>query len=47
VLREPGPWVMVAKVDAQSEPDPRFMRGSPDITEQSVDFSRMLRRVGA
>jgi phosphonopyruvate decarboxylase len=47
VLREPGPWVMAAKVDAQSEPDPRFSRGSPDVTEQSLDFSRMLRRSGA
>jgi thiamine pyrophosphate-dependent acetolactate synthase large subunit-like protein len=47
VLHEPGPWVMVAKVDAQSEPDSRFARGSPDVTEQSLDFSRMLRRIGA
>ena len=44
VLHEPGPWVVVAKVDAQSEPDPRFTRNSPDVTEQSLDFSRMLRR---
>jgi sulfopyruvate decarboxylase subunit beta len=44
VLREPGPWVLVAKVEAQSHPDPRFSRSSPDVTEQSVDFARMLRR---
>jgi sulfopyruvate decarboxylase subunit beta len=44
VLHEPGPWILVAKVDAQSEPDPRFARNSPDVTEQSLDFSRMLRR---
>ena len=44
VLHEPGPWIVVAKVDAQSEPDPRFTRNSPDVTEQSLDFSRMLRR---
>jgi len=44
VLHEPGPWIMIAKVDAQSEPDPRFARNSPDVTEQSMDFSRMLRR---
>ncbi len=43
-LKEPGPWVIVAKVDSQSEPDPRFVRNSPDVTEQSLDFSRMLRR---
>lgn len=43
-LHEPGPWIVVAKVDAQSEPDPRFARNSPDVTEQSLDFSRMLRR---
>ena len=35
---------MIAKVDAQSESDPRFARNSPDVTEQSLDFSRMLRR---
>jgi sulfopyruvate decarboxylase subunit beta len=46
VLHEAGPWVLVAKVDAQSEPDPRFTRGSPDVTEQSLDFARMLRRSG-
>jgi sulfopyruvate decarboxylase subunit beta len=44
VLREPGPWVLIAKVDPQSEPDPRFTRNSPDVTEQSLDFARMLRR---
>ncbi len=44
VMREPGPWVVIAKVDAQSEQDPRFARNSPDVTEQSLDFSRMLRR---
>jgi sulfopyruvate decarboxylase subunit beta len=44
VLHQPGPWIMIAKVEAQSEPDPRFSRGSPDVTEQSLDFSRMLRR---
>ncbi len=44
VLHEPGPWIVVTKVDAQSEPDPRFTRNSPDVTEQSLDFSRMLRR---
>ena len=44
VLHEPGPWIMIAKVDAQSESDPRFARNSPDVTEQSLDFSRMLRR---
>jgi thiamine pyrophosphate-dependent acetolactate synthase large subunit-like protein len=44
VLREPGPWIVVAKVDAQDTPDPRFIRNSPDVTEQSLDFSRMLRR---
>jgi sulfopyruvate decarboxylase subunit beta len=44
VLHEPGPWILVAKVDAQSEPDPRSARNSPDVTEQSLDFSRMLRR---
>ena len=44
VLREPGPWIMIAKVDAQSESDLRFARNSPDVTEQSLDFSRMLRR---
>ena len=44
VLHEPGPWIMVAKVDAQNEADPRFSRNSPDVTEQSLDFSRMLRR---
>jgi sulfopyruvate decarboxylase subunit beta len=44
VLHEPGPWVLIAKVDAQSEPDPRFARNSPDVTEQSLDFARMLRR---
>lgn len=43
VLHEPGPWIMVAKVEAQSRPDPRFTRNSPDVTEQSLDFSRMLR----
>lgn len=44
VLRKPGPWIMIAKVEAQSRPDPRFTRNSPDVTEQSLDFSRMLRR---
>jgi sulfopyruvate decarboxylase subunit beta len=44
VLHEPGPWIVVAKVDAQREPDPRFTRNSPDVTEQSLDFSRMLQR---
>jgi len=44
VLHEAGPWVLVAKVDAQSAPDPRFTRNSPDVTEQSLDFARMLRR---
>jgi sulfopyruvate decarboxylase subunit beta len=44
VLREPGPWILVAKVDAQNEPDPRFTRNSPDVTEQSLDFARILRR---
>jgi len=44
VLHEPGPWVLIAKVDPQSEPDPRFTRNSPDVTEQSLDFARMLRR---
>jgi thiamine pyrophosphate-dependent acetolactate synthase large subunit-like protein len=44
VLREPGPWIAVAKVDSQARPDPRFTRNSPDVTEQSLDFSRMLRR---
>jgi sulfopyruvate decarboxylase subunit beta len=44
VLHEPGPWVLIAKVDAQSEPEPRFARNSPDVTEQSLDFARMLRR---
>jgi sulfopyruvate decarboxylase subunit beta len=44
VLHEPGPWIMIAKVDAQSHSDPRFVRNSPDVTEQSLDFSRMLRR---
>ena len=43
-LDESGPWVLIAKVDRQSEPDPRFARGSPDVTEQSLDFARMLRR---
>jgi hypothetical protein len=43
VLHEPGPWVLIAKVDGQSEPDPRFARASPDVTEQSIDFARMLR----
>jgi sulfopyruvate decarboxylase subunit beta len=44
VLHEPGPWVLIAKVEPQSEPDPRFARNSPDVTEQSLDFSRLLRR---
>jgi sulfopyruvate decarboxylase subunit beta len=44
VLHEPGPWVLIAKVDPQTEPDPRFARNSPDVTEQSLDFTRMLRR---
>lgn len=44
VLHEPGPWIVIAKVDAQSESDPRFARNSPDVTEQSLDFSRMLQR---
>lgn len=44
VLHDPGPWVMIAKVEAQSRPDPRFARNSPDVTEQALDFSRMLRR---
>ena len=43
VLTEPGPWVLVAKVDPQAEQDPRFARNSPDVTEQSLDFARMLR----
>ncbi len=43
VLQEPGPWVLVAKVDPQSEPDPRFVRNSPDVTEQSVYFVKRLR----
>jgi thiamine pyrophosphate-dependent acetolactate synthase large subunit-like protein len=47
VLHQPGPWVVIAKVDAQSAPDPRFARGSPDVTEQSLDFVRMLRRGAA
>ena len=47
VMRDPGPWIVVAKVDAQSKPDPRFTRNSPDVTEQSLDFSRMLRRSAA
>jgi sulfopyruvate decarboxylase subunit beta len=44
VLREPGPWVLVAKVAPQGERDPRFARNSPEVTEQSMDFARMLRR---
>ena len=44
VLHQPGPWIVVAKVAAQNRPDPRFTRNSPDVTEQSLDFSRMLRR---
>jgi sulfopyruvate decarboxylase subunit beta len=47
VLHEAGPWLLVAKVDAQSEPDPRFVRNSPDVTEQSLDFARMLRGSGS
>jgi sulfopyruvate decarboxylase subunit beta len=46
VLHEAGPWVLIAKVDGQNEPDPRFTRNSPDVTEQSLDFARMLRRSG-
>lgn len=44
VLSQPGPWVLIAKVDAQSEPDPRFSVNSPDVTEQALDFVRLLRR---
>src|SRR5262249_25485109 len=43
-LHEPGPCGRRAKEDRQSEPDPRFARGSADVTEQSLDFARMLRR---
>jgi sulfopyruvate decarboxylase subunit beta len=46
VLHEPGPWVLIAKVSPQHEPDPRFARSSPDVAEQSLDFARMLRRSG-
>jgi thiamine pyrophosphate-dependent acetolactate synthase large subunit-like protein len=42
-MQEPGPWIVIAKVEAQAKPDPRFSRNSPDVTEQSLDFSRMLR----
>jgi sulfopyruvate decarboxylase subunit beta len=44
VMHEPGPWIVIAKVEAQSQQDPRFARNSPDVTEQSMDFTRMLRR---
>ncbi|HXP76027.1 MAG TPA: thiamine pyrophosphate-dependent enzyme [Stellaceae bacterium] len=47
VLREDGPWVLIAKVEPQGEPDPRFARNSPDVMEQALDFARMLRRSAA
>jgi len=44
-MREDGPWVIVARVDASDRTDPRARGGFPnDIVEQSVLFQRGLRR---
>jgi len=44
-MLEPGPWVIVAKVDGTDRADPRGRAGFPtDITEQAVLFQLELRR---
>jgi thiamine pyrophosphate-dependent acetolactate synthase large subunit-like protein len=44
-MRDDGPWVIVARVDASDRSDPRARGGFPsDVVEQSVLFQVALRR---
>jgi thiamine pyrophosphate-dependent acetolactate synthase large subunit-like protein len=44
-MREGGPWVIVAKVDASDRQDPRARGGFPnDIVEQAVLFRQRLKQ---
>jgi TPP-dependent trihydroxycyclohexane-1,2-dione (THcHDO) dehydratase len=40
---EPGPWVIVAKVENRGDSDARFWINPPDIVENGFTFERALR----
>jgi thiamine pyrophosphate-dependent acetolactate synthase large subunit-like protein len=42
-MREPGPWLVVAKLEAQGDTDPRFAGVPPDVADGGLKFSRALR----
>jgi len=44
-LREPGPWLVVAKLEHHGDTDPRFGRVPPDVVDAGVAFFRHLRRL--
>ena len=42
-MTEPGPWVLVAKVEAEGDTDTTYAINSPDVIDQAVAFYRFLR----
>jgi thiamine pyrophosphate-dependent acetolactate synthase large subunit-like protein len=43
-MTEAGPWVVIAKVEAEGDTDASFARNSPDVIDQGIAFYQFLRR---
>jgi sulfopyruvate decarboxylase subunit beta len=42
-MREPGPWLVVAKLEAHGDTDPKFAGVPPDVADGGLKFYRALR----
>jgi thiamine pyrophosphate-dependent acetolactate synthase large subunit-like protein len=42
-IREPGPWLLVAKLEAHGDTDPKYAGVPPDVADGGLKFYRALR----
>lgn len=43
-MTETGPWVVIAKIEAEGDTDTNFAGNSPDVIDQALAFYRFLRK---